>query len=204
MTMKRAGLGVCLVLLIFGTSAITYAQEGPSKKGRLSVFGGLGISGARGDYPSEYDARPEFSFFPGLRLRLDDLFFPGTVILADMGYLETGYVGYVVATDTYFYNTYEYINIDVMFGTKTALLYAAAGLYFGSGIEAYSYREYTDETVSYNANDDIGLVGEIGIDPLSFISLGVQGRFGLKSIGTTVDTRNWGLLATIGLHFLRF
>ena len=193
-----------LVLLMITSAGSLAAEENSSFDKRLSVLGGLGISGARGDYPSEYDADVEFSFYPGLRLRLDETFRPDTFILFDFGYLETGFVGYVGPTDSYFYNTYEYLNLDGMFGAQRDQLYFAGGLYFGFGLDAYSYQDYVDAWVDLDSNNDFGLVGEVGIEVLPFLSVGIQGRYGLKSIGSKVDIKNWALLGTFGIHFHRF
>jgi hypothetical protein len=165
---------------------------------------GVGTSAARGDYPSEYDARVEFSFSPGLRLRLDESFAPNTFIFVDVGFLKTGFVGYVAPADYYFWRTYEYVNFNTMFGSQLDILYLAGGLYFGIGTDAYEYDGWYEEYQYFDSNPDFGLVGEVGFDILPFLSLGAQGRFGLKSIGTSVDIKNWGLLATVGIHFYRF
>jgi len=192
-------------LLLSGMNEpILSAQDALSMEGRVSIQGGVGISGARGDYPSEYDARVEFSFNPGLRLRLEEPFLPDTMVLVDLGFLKTGFIGYVSPTDTYFYNSYEYVNMNAMLGAQQGMLYFAGGLYFGIGTASYSYKEYEDKWVSFDANPDFGLIGEVGAELTSFLSLGVQSRFGLKSIGSSVDIKNFGLLATVGLHFYRF
>jgi len=204
MNRKNRCIVVCVVFLISLPVAGITAQEGIQGNGRLSVQGGVGVSGARGNYAVEYDARTEFSFNPGIRLRVDDTFAPNTLIFADLGFLQAGFVGYVVPTETYFYNTYEYLNINAMFGHYTNPFYLAGGLYFGIGLNAYSYKEYEDKWVTLTSNPDFGVVGELGVDIASFLSIGVQGRFGLKSIGSSVDIRNFGILGTIGLHFLRF
>ncbi len=193
-----------IVILIISTTALLSAAELSGADKRLSVFGGIGISGARGDYPSEYDAGVEFSFYPGLRLRVDELILPDTFTMFDFGYLETGFVGYVTPTDTHFWNTYSYLNMNVMIGKTFDKLYYAGGLYLGIGLDAYSYREYEDSWVYFEPNGDFGLVAEVGTDIASFLSIGVQGRYGLKSIGSKVDIKNWGILSTVSIHFLNF
>jgi len=201
---KYQFFALCIVFLVIAAGTGLSAQENASDKGRLSVFGGLGVSNARGDYPSEYDAKGEFSFYPGLRLRLDGTFTPDTFLIFDFGYLETGFVGYVQATDSYFWNSYGYLNLNSMFGTQVDMLYLAGGLYLGIGVGANSYREYTDEWITLDSNGDFGLVGELGFEPFPFLSLGVQARFGLKSIGSSVDIKNMAILGTFAIHFLRF
>ncbi len=190
--------------LIFSLSIVAQAGESSAEKGRLSILAGLGISGANGDYPSEFDATTEFSFNPGLRLRLNNFPAQAVFMLFDVGYLETGFYGEVGPTDTYFINTYEYLNFNFIIGGQADQFYFGGGFYYGIGLDAYSYREYIDDTVDLDANSDFGLVAEIGFDLASFLSLGVQGRYGLTSIGTSVDIKNWGILGTIGIHFLRF
>src|SRR6056297_2309570 len=115
---KNQCIFICVVLLLCENVSFLGARESLSGNGRLSVNGGVGISGARGDYPSEYDARVEFSFSPGLRLRLDESFAPNTFILVDVGFLKTGFVGYVAPADYYFWRTYEYVNFNTMFGSQ--------------------------------------------------------------------------------------
>lgn len=195
---------VLMVALALVIPVYSNAAEKDSPAGRISIQGGVGISGARGDYPSEYDARVEFSFNPGLRVRLEEVFLPDTFVIADLGFLKTGFIGYVAPTDTYFYNSYEYVNMNAMLGAQQDMLYYAGGLYFGIGTAAYSYKEYEDKWVYFDANPDFGLIGEVGAELTSFLSLGVQGRFGLKSIGSKVEIKNFGLLATVGIHFYKF
>ena len=197
-------LSAMVFVLLLPAADLLAADDSDGTRGRLSVLGGVGVSGARGDYASDYDAQSEFSFSPGIRIRLNDVFAPGLLLLIDLGYLETGFTGHVVATDTDFTNTYEYLNLNGMIGASRGAVYYGAGLYLGIGTGAYSYREYTDDTVDLDANSDFGLVAEVGADLASFLSLGIQGRYGLKSIGTSVDIKNWGLLATVGVHFYRF
>jgi len=122
-------------LLLSGMNEpILSAQDALSMEGRVSIQGGVGISGARGDYPSEYDARVEFSFNPGLRLRLEEPFLPDTMVLVDLGFLKTGFIGYVPGPpEYYFYNYYEYVNMNAMLGAQQGMLYFAGGLYFGIG-----------------------------------------------------------------------
>ncbi|MGC9313251.1 MAG: hypothetical protein ACP5IA_11220, partial [Sediminispirochaetaceae bacterium] len=74
MVTRNRYMFVCVVLLLCAAVSFLGAQESALGNGRLSVNGGVGISGARGDYPSEYDARVDFSFNPGLRLRLNETF----------------------------------------------------------------------------------------------------------------------------------
>ncbi|MCK5153362.1 MAG: hypothetical protein KAQ93_03310 [Spirochaetales bacterium] len=204
MNEKNLKSKIAIVLIMVLLSAVSYAEENSSKNIHLSIFGALGSSGAFGDYPSEYDAEAVFSFYPGLRLSINDTFMPNTYILIDFGYLETGFEGYVLATDTNFNNTYEYLNLNAMFGSQINQIYYAAGLYFGIGLDAYSYREYEDDWFDLDSNSDFGFVAEAGFQPVSFLSLGVQGRYGLKSIGSSVDIKNWAILGTIGIHFFQF
>lgn len=96
------------------------------------------------------------------------------------------------------------MNINAMFGTQMDMLYLAGGLYLSICTAAYEYDGWFEEYQYFDENADFGLVAEVGADVLSFLSLGVQARFGLKSIGTSVDIKNWGLLATIGIHFYEF
>lgn len=203
MKKKRPSIVLILTLALIIPVSLSAAEE-DSPAGRITLQGGVGISGARGDYPSEYDARVEFSFNPGLRVRLEEPFLPDTFVLVDLGFLKTGFIGYVSPTDTYFYNSYEYVNMNAMLGAQQDMLYYAGGLYFGIGTAAYSYKEYEDTWVYFDANPDFGLIGEIGAELTSFLSLGVQARFGLKSIGSKVDIKNFGLLATVGVHLYRF
>jgi len=195
-------ISVLVLLLLISTAS--FAEDRLAKNIHLSVFGGLGISNGHGDYPSENDASIEFSFFPGIRLKMDEAFMPETFILVDLGYLETGFVGYVQATDTQFWNTYDYLNLNAMFGSQTEKIYYAGGLYFGIGLGAYSYREYTDDWVDLDSNTDFGIVAEAGTQVASFLNLGIQARYGIKSIGSSVDIKNWAILATFTIPFYRF
>lgn len=195
---------ICILTLVVVVAGVATAQETTNK--RFSVVGGVGMSGARGDYASEYDASIDFSFFPGLRFRLDGAIAaaPESYLMFDFVFLKTGFNGYVAATDTTFYNGYEYLNVNAMFGGQTNALYYGGGLYLAPGLDAYSYREYTDEWVDLDSNADFGLVGEIGSDVTRLLSVGIQARWGLKSIGSSVDIKNWGILATVAFHFHRF
>ena len=192
-----------LLVLLF-SAVILNAEEGDSRNARVSVFGAVGISGGRGEYPSDYDAKPDFSYHPGVRLRLDEIFKPSLLLLADFGYLEAGFIGYVQATDSYFWRTYQYLNLNGMIGSQSGITYYAGGLYLGIGTGAYNYYEWTDEYTSLNSNLDLGLAAEVGADLFRFLSLGVQGRFGLISIAQSVDIKNWGILAHVAIHVFRF
>jgi hypothetical protein len=204
--MKKVNLkSICIIVtILLFISVISYAEENSPKNIHLSVLGALGISGAFGDYPSAYDAKAAFSFNPGLRLSINDTFIPNTFILIDFGYLQTGFEGYVLATDTTFNNIYEYLNLNAMFGSKINEIYYAAGFYFGIGLDANSYREYEDIWINLDSNSDFGLAAEVGFKPVSFLSIGVQGRFGLNSIGSSVDIKNLAILGTIGIHIYQF
>lgn len=118
--------------------------------------------------------------------------------------METGFKGYVQPTYSYFYNTYEYLNLNVLIGSRINSFYYAAGLYIGFALDAYGYYEYTDVWTSFDANNDFGIAAEAGIDLVPFLSLGIQARYGLKSIGTSVDIKNTAILGTIQIHFLEF
>ncbi len=196
-----------IFFILFLTFTVTLWLSGAEPAGpdkRLSVLGGFGVSSARGDYPSEFDARSDFSFTPGVRLKVEELLLEESYFFFDLGYLETGFVGYVSPTDTYFYNTYTYLNLNVMIGKLYQKLYYAGGIYLGIGLDAYSYKEYEDKWGSFDPNNDFGIVVEVGADITTFLSLGVQGRYGLTSIGSKVDIKNQGILGTISFHVLRF
>lgn len=192
-----------VLVLLFSLLSLIYSQSGQPSR-RLAFQGGLGISGATGDYPSEYQAKPEFSFNPGLRLWMKDYFYSDSVLLVDLGYLETGFVGYVSPTDSRFWNTYTYLNLNTMVGKWFEKFYLAGGLYLGIGLDAYSYKEYEDEWVSFDANGDFGLVGEGGMRINDFFSLGLQVKKGLKSIGSSVDIKNWVLHGNFSINLLKF
>lgn len=198
--MKRSLL--VLVLLFFSLSLL-YSQSGQPSR-RLALQGGIGISGATGDYASEYQAAPEFSFNPGLRLWMKDYFYSDSVLLVDLGYLETGFVGNVIPTESRFWNTYTYLNLNAMLGKWFDKFYLAGGLYLGIGLDAYSYKEYEDRWVSFDSNGDFGLAGEGGMKINDFLTLGVQVKKGLKSIGSSVDIKNWVLHANFSITLLRF
>jgi hypothetical protein len=192
------------VLALLIVSSLQLFPDSVGTSGRLSVYGGIGISGASGDYADENDAKPEFSFNPGLRLRMTDLFYPDSVLFVDFGYLETGFIGYVAPTDSRLWNTYTYLNLNAMIGISFNPIYLAGGFYLGIGLDSYSYREYTDEWVSFDSNGDFGVVVELGTEVFDFLTLGVQAKHGLKSIGSSVEIINWVLHGTFALHFLRF
>jgi hypothetical protein len=195
---------IILVIMFLFISGSVAAGEDTVSFGRVSVFGGVGISTAYGEYPAEYSAGIEFSFYPGLRLRLNKILTPITFIIVDAGYLKTGFSGYVGPTDSSFWNSYDYVNLNIMFGTQLSLFYFAGGIYYGFGLSANSYREYTDEWVGLNANNDLGIVAEGGAELLSFLSVGVQARCGIMSIGSQVDIKNLVILGTLGIHVFRF
>ena len=50
------------------------AQENNSNNIQISIFADPGISGAYGEYPSEYNSKVEFSFNAGARIRLNQAF----------------------------------------------------------------------------------------------------------------------------------
>jgi len=203
MKRKSRFLVLSLLLVLCMTGGL-YAQEKAGGNGQLSIFGGLGISSARGAYATEYSADSDFSFFPGLRLRLNELVAPNTFFLVDFGYLETGFIGYVGPTDSYFWRTYEYLNLDVLMGAQAEMFYLAGGIYFANGLNAYDYREYEDKYISLDSNNDFGLLVEAGVELVPFLSLGVQGRYGLKDIAPKVEIKNWAVLGTIAIHFFDF
>lgn len=195
---------IILIIIFLSIAVSAAAGEDTASFGRVSILGCIGISTAYGEYPAEYNAGIEFSFYPGLRLRLNKILTPITFIITDIGYLQTGFSGYVEPTDSSFWNTYDYINLNIMFGTQISLFYFAGGIYYGFGLSGNSYREYTDEWVGLNANNDLGIVAEGGAELFSFLSVGVQARCGIMSIGSSVDIKNLAILGTLGIHVFRF
>jgi len=85
------------------------AQENTTSKALVSIFGGVGISNCYGEYPSEYNSAVEFSFHPGVRLGINEIFNTNMKLFIDFGYLEIAYKGFVDPTDTYFYNNYDFL-----------------------------------------------------------------------------------------------
>lgn len=118
---------VITAVLFFSTScpqrkqdALTYTvQEENIETGELeeSLVGGVEVDSEK-EYPVEYNAGIQFSFYPGLRLRLNNIFTPITFIIVDVGYLGAGFSDYVRTTDSFFGNSCGYLNLDVMFGTQ--------------------------------------------------------------------------------------
>ncbi len=205
---KKAVITSVLLLMItgvlFGQKEISGKEGISGKDKRFSVLAGFGFSSAHGEYPSKYDADIEISFAGGLRFQMDGVFSPRTFILGDFGYLKTAFRGHVAATDTYFYNAYEYTNLNVMAGAKAGSLYYAGGLYFGLGIGANSYQEYLDRWITLKLKNDIGLVAETGFEYRDLITVGLQGRFGLFSVAESVDIKNWAVHLTMAFHFFQF
>ncbi len=204
--MKNHKLFLTAVFILVSTtfSIRISADESSQLNGSLSILGGLGVSTAGGSYPADYNAEGVFSFYPGLRAVINNIPAKSAFIILDVGYLETGFRGYVFPTSSSFYNTYEYININLLAGGNLNKLYYAAGFYLGPGLDSYGYSEYTDEWTYFDSNSDFGLAVETGYHLAPFISLGLQARYGLKSISTSVDIKNIVLLAMIQIHFLNF
>jgi hypothetical protein len=198
----KKGIAV-LVLCVFVFPVAVCAQDG-GIGGKVAVYGSLGVSGASGAYARENNAFVDFGYNPGLRLQLSNLPIEGLRSIIEFGYLESAFNGYVTATDSTFYNVYSYLNFNAMVGAGVDFLYYAGGLYYGIDLDAWSYRQYTDEWLNLSSNPDFGVVGEVGVEYFDLISVGIQARHGLKSIGSSVDIKNWDLWATIVLNFLEF
>jgi hypothetical protein len=205
MNTKKKFFIISSTILLSILSISLVAQESSSSKGRLAIFSGVGISNCYGDYPSEYDAKVEFSFHPGARLQLNEIFNSKMLLFIDFGYLEIAYKGFVGPTDTYFYNNYEFLAFTTMAGIPLGESgYLSGGLFFGKPLDANSYREYIDDWISLDHESDFGLVAEIGKDLGEYFTIGVQGRFGLKSIGEKVDTKTWALHGRLCINLFRF
>jgi len=126
-------------------------------------------------------------------------------LFIDFGYLEIAYKGFVDPTDTYFYNNYDFLAFNVMGGTSLGeIAYFSGGLYFAKSLGGDSYREYTDTWVSLDMKNDFGLVAEIGKNLGDYFTIGVQGRFGLKSIGEKTDQKTWAIHGRLIINIFKF
>lgn len=205
MNTKKSGFILSLTFLLSVLSINLVAQESSLSKRQLAIFCGVGISNCYGDYPSEYHSAVEFSFHPGARVKVNNIFKSKLLLLVDFGYLEIAFKGFVDPTDTYFYNSYEFLALSPMVGTKLGESgYLSGGVYFAKSLDGNSYREYTDQWVSLSTQNDLGLVAEIGKDLGDYFTIGLQGRFGLKSIGETSDIKTWALHGRLCINLFRF
>lgn len=192
------------IIMLLTLPKHTFAQYVGSDKVVISIFGGAGISNAFGDYPSEYDASTDFSFHPGARLQINQVAISQLHLAFDVGFLEVSYNGYVGPTDTYFYSYYNFLAFNVMAGLSAGPAYLNGGFYYGKALSAESYREYTDAWVSLDHENDFGLLVEAGRALGNYFYIGAQGRFGLKSIGSSVDIKTWALHGKLGINIFRF
>jgi hypothetical protein len=181
-----------------------FAQDVSSDKVVVSIFGGAGISNAYGDYPSEYDASLDFSFHPGGRVQINEVGIKPLHLAFDIGFLEVAYNGFVGPTDTYFYSYYNFLAFNFMAGLSAGPAYLNGGFYFAKALEAGSYREYTDEWITFDHQNDFGLVVEAGRSLGKYFYIGTQGRFGFKSIAEKVDIKMWALHGKLGINIFRF
>jgi hypothetical protein len=197
-TMKK--ISILLLSIIFIQTGLA-AQE----KMQLSLFCGVGISNCYGEYPKEYNSTVEFSFHPGVRFQVNEIFNSKMLFSLDFGYIQIAYKGFVDPTDTYFYNKYEFLTINPMIGTKLGETgYLSGGVYYAKSLEGNSYREYTDRWVSLSPKNDFGLVAEIGKDLGEYFTIGLQGRYGFTSIGETSDTKTWALHGRLCINLFKF
>lgn len=181
------------------------AQVNESDRIQIGVFGSPGISGAYGNYPSQFKSSPDFSFSAGVRARFHEAFGSKMMMAADVGFLEVAYTADVEATDTYFYSSYNFLTLNVLAGTTFgSSYYAAGGFFYAKSLEGSQYRESLDQWVTLDQNDDFGFLAEIGKDLGSYLTVGIQGRYGLVSIGESVDIKTWAFHGRIGLNILSF
>lgn len=179
------------------------AQENNPGHIQIGIFADPGISSTYGDYPSEYNASPEFSISAGVRARLNQAFGTNMMLAADFGFIEIAYRGFVDPTDSYIYTTYDFLTFNFLAGVPLGPSYAAGGFYFAKSLGGNQYKEYTDKWVSLSQKSDIGLLAEMGVDLGKYISLGVQGRVGIPSIGSSIDIKTWALHAKLGINIFR-
>lgn len=201
-TITKISIFLLSVLLIYGDLR---AQENNGEKMQFSLFCGVGISNCYGEYPSEYNSAVEFSFHPGARLKINEFISSNMMFLVDFGYLEIAYKGFVGATDTYFYNNYGFLALTPMVGTRLGEKgYLSGGVYFAKSLSGNMYQEYVDQWISLSPQNDLGLVAEIGKDLGDYFTIGLQARFGLKSIGETSDTKTWALHGRLCINIFKF
>jgi hypothetical protein len=171
---------------------------------QISLFGDPGISSAYGDYPSEYNPTVDFSFHAGARVRINEAFGTPFMMAFDCGFLDIAYNGHVDATDTYFYTSYNFLAFNALTGVTFGSGYLAGGLYYAKSLGGDSYQEYADRWISLDQKDDLGLVAELGKDLGEYITVGIQGRFGIPSIGSSVDIKTWALHGKLAINLFSF
>ena len=180
------------------------AQTSSSGSTQIALFADPGISGAYGDYPSEYNSTIDFSFSAGVRVRINQAFSTKMIFAFDCGFLEVAYQGTVDATDTYFYSSYDFLTFNSLAGMSSGKGYLAGGLFFAKSLGGDSYQEYSDRWISLDQKDDFGLLGEVGKDLGKYLTVGIQGRFGIPSIGNSVDIKTWALHGKLNINIFEF
>lgn len=180
------------------------AQGNDSNNIQIAIFADPGISGAYGDYPSEYNSSVEFSFSAGARLRMNQGFGTNMMFAFDIGFLEIAYRGQVEATDTYFYSSYDFLAFNSLAGIKIGDGYLGAGLFYAKSLGGDSYQEYIDRWITLDQKDDFGLMAELGKDLGKYLTIGIQGRFGIPSIGSSVDIKTYALHGKLSINIFQF
>ena len=178
----------------------TNAQSNDSDDIQISLFGNPGISSAYGEYPSGYNSSVDFSFSAGARIRINNVFNSKMLLALDCGFLEVAYNGYVDPTDSYFYSSYDFLTINVLTGIPFGSSYVTGGLFYAISLGGDQYQEYTDRWVSLDQKSDFGLAVEMGKDLGKYLTVGIQGRLGILSIGESVDIKTWALHGKLGIN----
>ena len=195
--LKTISLTFYLALFSF---FVAKAQGNESNGVQISIFGNPGISSAYGEYPSEYNSSVDFSFSAGARVRIYQAFNTKMMLNFDVGFLEVAYNGHVAPTDSRFYSSYDFLTINILPGIALGEGYLLGGLYYAKSLGGDQYQEYIDRWISLTQQNDLGLAAEIGKDLGEYITIGVQGRLGIKSIGKSVDIKTWALHGKLGIN----
>lgn len=177
-------------------------SDGPGIQ--IGIFGNPGISSAYGEYPSTYNASVDFSFSAGARVRLNQAFGNNLMLAFDIGFLEIGYNGTVDVTDSYFYTSYDFLTFNFLAGVPLGSGYFGGGLYYAASLGGDQYQEFIDRWITLDQKGDFGLLVELGKDLGPYFTVGVQGRFGLASVGESVDIKTWALHGKIGINIFSF
>ncbi len=180
------------------------AQDTNSGNIQIAIFGDPGISGCYGDYPSENNSTLEFSFSAGARLRVNEAFGNNMLLAFDFGFLDVAYRGTNPGTSTYFFSSYEFLTFNGLVGIPIGTGYIGGGVYYAKALTGDRYEEFTDRWFSLDHKDDIGVLAEFGKDLGQFITIGIQGRFGIPSIGESVDIHTWALHGKLAFNIFKF
>jgi hypothetical protein len=91
-----------------------------------------------------------------------------------------------------------------MAGLSAGPAYLNGGFYYAKALEGGSYQEYVDRWVTFDPENDFGLVVEAGRSLGKYFYIGAQGRYGFKSVAEKVDIKMWAFHGKLGINIFRF